>query len=139
MRGAATTYEQSERYAPRTGAPANRTARLAVAITYHFAASPSVRAHPARFLHCSASSNRSAAVEPEFLLRKHRGSSGFGVYADALFRWNRTTANDQYITVIGLFQQLKSWELDVGFRHLQSVAGRDIVLNSDNTIDYPRS
>ena len=50
-----------------------------------------------------------------------------------------TPKYNQYITVIGLFQQIKSWELDVGFRHLQSVAGRDIVLNSDNTIDYPRS
>src|SRR5258706_2930741 len=86
-----------------------------------------------------APGSRSAAIEPEFLLRKHLGSSGFGVYADALFRWNRTTANDQYITVIGLFQQIKGWELDVGYRHLQSISGRDIVLNPDNTIDYPRS
>jgi hypothetical protein len=86
-----------------------------------------------------APGTRSTAVEPEFLLRKHLGSFGFGVYADALYRWNRTTGNDQYITVIGLFQQIKGWELDAGFRHLQTINGQDIVLNSDDTIDYPRS
>src|SRR3974377_559614 len=48
---------------------------------------------------------RSAAIEPELLLRKHFGWPGLGVYADGLYRWNRTTGNDQYITVIGLFQQ----------------------------------
>ena len=86
-----------------------------------------------------APGNRSAAIEPEFLLKKHLGWPGLGVYADALFRWNRTTANDQYVAVFGLFQQIKSWELDVGYRHLQSISGDDIVLNSDDTIDYPRS
>ena len=86
-----------------------------------------------------APGTRSAAVEPEILFRKHVGWTGFGVYGDALFRWNRTTANDQYMTVIGLFQQIKNWELVGGWRHMQSISGDDIVLNPDNTIDYPRS
>lgn len=86
-----------------------------------------------------APGTRSAAIEPEFLLRKHLGSSGFGVYADASYRWNRTTGNDQYITVVGLFQQIRNWELDAGYRHLQTINGQDIVLNSDNSIDYPRA
>lgn len=86
-----------------------------------------------------APGTRSAAIEPEVLLRKHFGWPGLGVYADGLFRWNRTTANDQYITVIGFFQQIQRWELDVGYRHLQTVTGKDIVLNPDHTIEYPRS
>jgi hypothetical protein len=85
-----------------------------------------------------APGTRSAAIEPELLLRKHFGWPGLGIYADGLFRWNRTTHNDQYITSIGLFQQIKGWELDVGYRHLQSVNGSDIVLNADHTIVYPR-
>src|SRR2546426_9429815 len=56
-----------------------------------------------------APGTRSAAIEPGLLFRKHFGSSGLGAYGDALFRWNRTTGNDQYITVIGLFQQIKNW------------------------------
>jgi hypothetical protein len=85
-----------------------------------------------------APGNRSAAVEPELLFRKHFGWPGLGVYGDGLFRWNRTTHNDQYITSIGLFQQIKGWELDAGYRHLQSITGEDIVLNDDHTIVYPR-
>jgi hypothetical protein len=85
-----------------------------------------------------APGTRSASIEPEVLLRKHFGWSGLGAYGDALFRWNRTTHNDQYITDIGLFQQIKGWELDVGYRHLQSIDGSDIVLNSDHSISYPR-
>jgi hypothetical protein len=86
-----------------------------------------------------APGNRSAAIEPELLLRKHFGWPGLGIYADALFRWNRTTHNDQYITSIGFFQQIQRWELDVGYRHLQSITGEDIVLNDDHTIIYPRN
>ncbi len=87
-----------------------------------------------------APGTRSAAIEPELLLRKHFGWPGFGVYADALFRWNRTTHNDQYLTVIGLFQQIKNWELDVGYRHLQSITGDDIIYRpvAPSTIVYPR-
>jgi hypothetical protein len=81
---------------------------------------------------------RSTAVEPEILARKHFGWPGLGAYFDGLFRWNRTTGNDQYMTTIGLFQQIKGWELDVGYRHLQTISGTDIVLNSDQSIDYPR-
>jgi hypothetical protein len=84
---------------------------------------------------------RSAAIEPEILMRKHFGWTGFGAYADALFRWNRTTANDQYMTSIGLFQQIKNWELAAGYRHMQSISGDDITFADPNdlsTIDYPR-
>ncbi len=84
---------------------------------------------------------RSAAIEPEFLLRKHFGWPGLGFYGDALYRWNKTTGNDQYITVVGLFQQIKGWELDVGYRHLQTISGSDIVLPNSadlTTLEYPR-
>jgi hypothetical protein len=81
---------------------------------------------------------RSAAIEPEFLLRKHFGWTGFGAYADGLFRWNRTTANDQYILSSGFFQQIKGWEVDLGYRHLQTLSGGDITWNGNNDILYPR-
>jgi hypothetical protein len=81
---------------------------------------------------------RAAAIEPNLLLRKHFGWPGLGLYADGLYRWNRTTGNDQYITTVGLFQQIKGWELAVGYRHLQTTSGGDIVLHPDHTIDYPR-
>ena len=44
----------------------------------------------------------------------------------------------QYITSIGLFQQIKGCELAAGYRHLQTLSGGDFVLNADNTIVYPR-
>ena len=68
-----------------------------------------------------APGTRSAAVEPEFLRRKQLGWPELGVYADGLFRWNPSSANDQYITVVGLFQQIKGWELDAGYRHFQQM------------------
>ena len=82
---------------------------------------------------------RSAAVEPELLMRKHFGWTGLGILADALYRWNRTTDNDQYIAAVGLFQQIKGWELDVAYRHLQTISGQDIVLLANNGILYPRA
>ncbi len=89
-----------------------------------------------------APGTRGAAIEPELLARKHFGWPGLGAYFDGLFRWNRTTANDQYFVVMGLFQQIKGWELDVGYRHLQSITGDDIVFGYDpanpGVIQYPR-
>ncbi len=87
---------------------------------------------------------RSAAIEPELLLRKHLGWPGFGIYGDGLFRWNRTTGNDQYIIATGLFQQIRGWELDLGYKHLQTLSGSDIVFpvnpagNGGYNIIYPR-
>lgn len=84
---------------------------------------------------------RSAAIEPEFLLRKHLGWTGFGVYGDALFRWNRTSHNDQYIVAAGVFQQIKRWEIAAGYRHMQSLSGRGIQYDpaSPEDIVYPRA
>jgi hypothetical protein len=83
---------------------------------------------------------RSAAVEPEVLVRKHFGWTGLGAYGDALFRWNRTTANDQYQVAVGLFQQIKGWEIQAGYKHLGSTSGEDIVFSEDTRlIDYPVS
>ncbi len=87
-----------------------------------------------------APGDRSAAIEPELLARKHFGWTGLGAYADALFRWNRTTHNDHWIVSAGLLQQIKSWELNVGYRHLGSVDGEDIAFDPDTRIiDYPRA
>lgn len=83
--------------------------------------------------------NRSAAIEPEVLMRKYFGWPGLGAYGDALFRWNRTTENDQYIVSVGLFQQIKQWDLDFGYRHLGSVSGQNIVLLPNRFIVYPVS
>jgi hypothetical protein len=83
---------------------------------------------------------RSAAIEPELLLRKSFGWTGFGTYGDALYRWNRTTGNDQYITVIGLYQKIHGWELDAGYRHLQTINGTDITFDPSDpaSLVYPR-
>jgi hypothetical protein len=81
---------------------------------------------------------RSAAIEPELIVRKHFGWPGLGAFGDVLYRWNRTTQNDQYITDIGLFQQIKGWELDLGYRHLQTLSGGDIVVTQNEAILYPR-
>jgi hypothetical protein len=84
-----------------------------------------------------APGNRSTAIEPEILFRKHFGWPGLGIYGDALFRWNHTTGNDMYITDIGFFQKIAGWELDVGYRHLQTLNGTDVVLNGHDLF-YPR-
>jgi hypothetical protein len=86
-----------------------------------------------------APGDRSAALEPEILFRKHFGWEGLGAYGDALFRWNHTTHNDHYITSVGLFQKIKGWELDVGYRHLGTPQGQDIELDPvTHAIIYPR-
>jgi hypothetical protein len=86
-----------------------------------------------------APGDRSTGVEPELLARKHFGWTGLGAYADGLFRWNHTSANDHYIVSFGLFQQIKNWELDAGYRHLGSVSGKNIRFDSaSHDIFYPR-
>ncbi len=75
-----------------------------------------------------APGNHGVAIEPSILLRKHVGWTGLGVWGDALYRWEHTIGADQYIAAAGLFQEIKGWELDVGFRHLQSISGENIVL-----------
>jgi len=84
-----------------------------------------------------APGTRSTAIAPEILFCKHFGWPGFGTYGDALFRWNHTTANDMYITSVCFFQKIQRWELDVGYRHLQTLTGSDVVLNGHN-LSYPR-
>jgi hypothetical protein len=84
---------------------------------------------------------RSAAIQPELLLRKHFGWTGFGGYADLLYRWNMTTENDNYKVAVGFFQQIKGWELDVGYLHMQTLSGSDITFGIPGvleTINYPR-
>ncbi len=92
-----------------------------------------------------APGNHGVAIEPSLLLRKHVGWTGLGVWGDALYRWEHTLGADQYIVAAGLFQQIKSWELDVGFRHFQTISGENIVLgpatpgvaNTYQSIYYP--
>jgi hypothetical protein len=87
-----------------------------------------------------APGTRSTAIEPELLARKHFGWEGLGAYGDALFRWNHTTANDLYIVSFGLFQQIKNWELDAGYRHLGTISGDNIQFDSaTHDIVYPRA
>ncbi|MCX8089381.1 MAG: hypothetical protein N3I86_00370 [Verrucomicrobiae bacterium] len=82
----------------------------------------------------------SAAIEPELLARKHFGWQGLGAYFDGLFRWNKTSANDQYIVALGLFQQIKGWELHAGWRHLGSISGDSIAFDpATRVVDYPRA
>jgi hypothetical protein len=86
-----------------------------------------------------APGDRSTGIEPELLARKHFGWTGLGAYADGLFRWNHTTANDHWIVSFGLFQQIKNWELDAGYRHLGTVNGKSIQFDpATQDIVYPR-
>jgi hypothetical protein len=87
---------------------------------------------------------RSASIEPELLARKHFGWPGLGIYGDGLFRYNRTIGNSQYIIAAGLFQEIKGWEVDFGYKHLQTLSGSDITYPVDPAthngfnIIYPR-
>ena len=75
-----------------------------------------------------APGNHGVAIEPSFLFRKHVGWEGLGVWGDILYRWEHTLGADQYIAAVGVFQQIRGWELDLGYRHLQTLSGEDIVL-----------
>lgn len=75
--------------------------------------------------------NHSVAIEPSILARKHFGWTGLGAWFDAWYRWMHTNGNDQYMASVGLFQQIRRWELDAGFRHLQATSGEDIILFGD--------
>lgn len=92
-----------------------------------------------------APGNHSTGVEPSLLARKHFGWTGFGAYTDLLFRWVKTSRNDQFIGAVGFFQEIKGWELNVGYRHLQSISGDDITLTPNTapaagfTVTYPRA
>lgn len=89
--------------------------------------------------------NHGVAIEPSILFRKHLGWEGFGIWGDVLYRWEHTIGADQYIAAAGVFQQIKGWELDLGYRHLQTLSGEDIVLGPPtagqsgtyNSITYP--
>jgi hypothetical protein len=82
----------------------------------------------------------STAIEPELLARKHFGWTGFGAYFDGLFRWNQTSANDQYIVSVGFLQEIMGWELNAGYRHLGSINGDNIQYDPvTRFITYPRA
>jgi hypothetical protein len=90
-----------------------------------------------------APGNRTTSIEPELLLRKHFGWPGFGFYGDGIFSYNMTIGNCQYTIATGLFQQIKGWEIDAGYRHFQTLSGSDIVwLGDPSTVSpnviYPR-
>ncbi len=90
-----------------------------------------------------APGNHGAAIEPSLLLRKHFAWEGFGLWGDLLYRWEHTIGADQYIGALGLFQEIKGWELDAGYRHLQTLSGEQIVVGTPtghgtfNGIFYP--
>jgi hypothetical protein len=85
--------------------------------------------YPQDFIY--ATGLRSTAIEPELLLRKHFGWPGLGLYGDGEFRYNMTVGNSQYIIAAGLFQQIKGWEIDFGYKHLQTLSGQDITFPVD--------
>ena len=91
-----------------------------------------------------ATGNSSAAIVPELLLRKHFGWPGLGLYGDGEYLYNMTIGNSQYIIATGLFQQYRGWEVDFGYKHLQTLSGHNITypvvpaLNGGYDIIYPR-
>ena len=74
-----------------------------------------------------APGNSSVGIEPEILFRKHFGWTGLGAWGDFYYLWLHTVTTDQYMASIGLFQKIGSWELDVGYRHLQATSGEDVI------------
>jgi hypothetical protein len=90
-----------------------------------------------------APGDHGVAIEPSILFRKHVGWEGFGIWGDTFYRWEHTIGADQYMASFGLFQQIKGWELDIGYRHLQSLSGEDVVLGAPtgtgtyNGVGYP--
>jgi hypothetical protein len=75
-----------------------------------------------------APGNHGVAIEPSIIFRKHLGWPGFGIWGDILYRWEHTSGADQYIAAIGVLQQIKGWEMDFGYRHLQTLSGENIEL-----------
>jgi hypothetical protein len=83
-----------------------------------------------------APGNHSTAIEPSLLFKKHVGWQGFGFYGDALYRWMRTSGDDQYILAGGLFQEIKGFTLNVGWRHLQCLSGYDLDVQPGMPLTY---
>ncbi len=83
-----------------------------------------------------APGNHSTAIEPSILFKKHFGWQGFGLYGDALYRWMRTSGDDQYIVAAGFFQEIKGWTLNVGYRHLQCLSGYDLDITVGEPLAY---
>ncbi len=92
-----------------------------------------------------APGNHGVAIEPSVQFRKHFGWEGLGAWGDVFYRWEHTIGADQYMASIGLFQQIKGWEIDAGYRHFQTISGGNIVLgpptpgmtDTYQSIEYP--
>jgi hypothetical protein len=84
-----------------------------------------------------APGNGSVMIEPSFLANKNFGWDGFGAYAHSGFRWVRSGGNDQWFAAVGLFQHIKQFTLNVGFRHFANTGGEDIG-GTGTTFTYSR-
>ncbi|MBI5384003.1 MAG: hypothetical protein HZA90_04880 [Verrucomicrobia bacterium] len=73
-----------------------------------------------------APGNHSVAIEPSILLKKHFAWQGFGAYGDVFYRWMRSSGDDQYSVALGLFQEIKSWTLNAGWRHQHQLSGYNL-------------
>jgi len=83
-----------------------------------------------------APGNHSAGIEPSFIMRKHVGWQGFGLYGDLLYRYLTTSGDDQYAVAVGCFQEIKNWTISFGYRHFQCLSGYDLVINVGEPLDY---
>ena len=84
-----------------------------------------------------APGQRSAGIEPSLLVRKHFGWDGFGAYGDFLYRWMKTSGCDQYAVAVGFLQEIKSWDLNLGYRHFQQLFGDDLDFDGvGNPLEY---
>jgi hypothetical protein len=76
-----------------------------------------------------APGNSSAAIEPGFLFKKHFGWQGFSLVVDTYYRWMRTSGDDQYMASASFLQEIKSWRINVGYRHFQQLSGYNLDFN----------
>lgn len=73
-----------------------------------------------------APGNRSAAIEPGLLFKKHLGWTGFSLVADTFYRWMRTSGDDQYMASVSFLQEIKRWRVNAGYRHFQQLSGYNL-------------
>ncbi len=64
--------------------------------------------------------------EGSVLFGKSFGNTGFGLYGDIGYRVRESPVPHDLYGSIGVFKQIQSWTLLVGYRHIQSLSGLDI-------------
>lgn len=68
----------------------------------------------------------SVGIETALLARRHVGWEGFGIYGHTGFRWMRSGGHDQWFGAVGFQQEIESFTINAGYRHLGTTGGIDV-------------